>query len=66
MSKKVYVYPQTTAVEFIANNCLLAGSVVGNVNGNPEIGWGGTDTEGNLTPQSNKRENYWEDTKTWK
>ena len=38
MSKKVYVYPQTTAVEFIANNCLLAGSVVGNVNGNPEIG----------------------------
>jgi len=49
--KRVYKQPQIKAVLGEAEE-LLAGSVTGNVDGNPQIGYGGQDGDGTKDPEA--------------
>ena len=54
MKKNKYISPEIQVVEMELENHVLGGSMVGSVDGKPGIGWGGTDMDGCLDPQSRK------------
>lgn len=57
---KRYIKPEIAIIEVSVETTLLAGStgVGSDDNG---IGFGGTDYEGSLEPESRKRDNAWDD-----
>ena len=55
---KKYIKPEMTIIEVSTNASLLAAST-GVGSDDKGIGFGGTDYEGNLEPESRKTENIW-------
>ena len=54
---KKYFKPQTEIIEVSTTSSILAGSVTGG--DIYDIGYGGTDNEGSLDPQSRRNINVW-------
>lgn len=48
--KKIYIIPETDIKLGVAEQMLAASTVVGNIDNNNEIGFGGIDDDGTLEP----------------
>lgn len=48
--KKIYIIPETDIKQGVAEQMLAASTVVGNIDNNNEIGFGGIDDDGTLEP----------------
>ena len=59
--KKIYITPQSEIEVAFVETLQAASGVKGKINGSLDIGWGGTDKDGDLDPSANGYGMEWDD-----